>query len=86
MTNVATASPNQTRTLAKDVFARMRADILACELRPGAPLKFESLRDGYGASFTTLREALTALVAEGLELPSPEASLFVFFLCSCDFV
>ena len=44
----------------------MRADILACELRPGAPLKFELLRDSYGASFTTLREALTALVAEGL--------------------
>lgn len=44
----------------------MRADILACELRPGAPLKFESLKDSYGASFTTLREALTALVAEGL--------------------
>lgn len=66
MTNVGSVSPHQTRTLAKDVFARMRADILACELRPGAPLRFELLRDSYGASFTTLREALTALVAEGL--------------------
>ena len=54
------------RTLAADVFWRLRADIISCRLDPGAALRFETLKDSYGASFSTLREALSALAAEGL--------------------
>lgn len=59
-------SEQQARTLAADVFQRLRSEILSCRLAPDAPLKFESLKEAYGASFSTLREALTALVSEGL--------------------
>lgn len=54
------------RTLAADVLQRLRSDIVSCRLKPGAALKFETLKETYGASFSTLREALTALVSEGL--------------------
>lgn len=54
------------RTLAAGVFNRLRSEIVSCRLEPGLPLRFETLKEKYGASFSTLREALTALVAEGL--------------------
>jgi GntR family carbon starvation induced transcriptional regulator len=54
------------KTLASDIAHRMRVEIVSCRLKPGELLKFDSLRLAYGASFTTLREALTCLAAEGL--------------------
>lgn len=54
------------RTIAGDITHRMREDIVTCQLRPGEPLRFDVLRLRFGASFTTLREALTALASEGL--------------------
>ena len=61
------ASPNQqARTLAADVLSRLHADIVTCRLKPGEPLRFEPLKESYAASFTTLREALAALAADGL--------------------
>jgi len=54
------------KTIAGDITHRLREEIVTCELKPGAPLRFDVLRDRFGASFTTLREALTALAAEGL--------------------
>jgi GntR family transcriptional regulator, carbon starvation induced regulator len=62
------AAPEEARTRAADVLGRLHADIIACRLKPGEPLRFEPLRAAYGASFTTLREALTALAADGLVL------------------
>ncbi len=57
---------NLVETRAGDVLQRMRSDIIACTLKPGSRLRFEALRDKYEASFSTLREALSRLVAEGL--------------------
>src|SRR5204863_9393986 len=54
------------KTLASDIAHRMRTEIVTCRLKPGEVLKFDTLRQAYGASFTTLREALTCLSAEGL--------------------
>ena len=54
------------RTLASDVLHRLRSDIIDGVLRPGEPLRFQALRDHYGVSFGTLREALAHLVKEGL--------------------
>lgn len=54
------------RTLASDVLHRLRADIVEARLAPGQRLRFEALRSAYGASFSTLREALAHLVGEGL--------------------
>ena len=54
------------KTLASDIAHRMRSEIVTCRLKPGEMLRFDTLRLAYGASFTTLREALTCLAAEGL--------------------
>lgn len=54
------------KTLAGDITHRLRRDIVSCRLKPGEALKFDALRSAFGASFTTLREALTSLSAEGL--------------------
>ncbi len=54
------------RTVAADITHRLRANIVSCQLKPNEPLKFDSLRQSYGASFSTLREALTSLVTDGL--------------------
>lgn len=54
------------RTLASDVQHRLRADIIACVLRPGERLRFDALREIYGVSFSTLREALTRLASDKL--------------------
>jgi GntR family transcriptional regulator, carbon starvation induced regulator len=53
-------------TLAGDVLHRLRTDIVSVTLKPGERLRFEALRALYGASFSTLREALACLVAEQL--------------------
>ena len=57
---------NLLETRASGVLQRMRSDIITCTLKPGSRLRFEALRDKYDASFSTLREALSRLVAEGL--------------------
>ncbi len=57
---------NLVETRAGDVLQRMRSDVIGCVLKPGARLRFEALRDKYEASFSTLREALSRLVADGL--------------------
>ena len=65
------------KTLAADVAHRMREDIVSCRMAPGEPLKFESLRGTFGASFTTLREALMTLVAEGLVVTEEQRGFHV---------
>ena len=49
-----------------DVLRRMREDILCCVLKPDQRLRFGELRQRYGTSVGTLREALSHLVSEGL--------------------
>lgn len=65
------------RTLASDVTRRLRADIVSCVLKPEARLRFEKLREIYGASFTTLREALFCLQAEGLVVAEGQRGFWV---------
>jgi DNA-binding GntR family transcriptional regulator len=49
-----------------DVLRQMRDDILCCALKPDQKLRFGELRQRYGTSVGTLREALSHLVSEGL--------------------
>ena len=44
-----------------DVLRRMREDILCCVLKPDQRLRFGELRQRYGTSVGTLREALSHL-------------------------
>jgi DNA-binding GntR family transcriptional regulator len=63
------SEPMRTTTapsLARDAYARLRADILACRLRPGEPVRINRVADGLEMSAAVVREALTRLAAEGL--------------------
>ncbi|NWK94555.1 GntR family transcriptional regulator [Sphingobium lactosutens] len=64
-------------TLGVDVLRRMREDVISCVLEPGAKLRFEALRSMYGVSFSTLREALSRLVVEGLVVAEGQRGFFV---------
>jgi DNA-binding GntR family transcriptional regulator len=53
-------------THATSVHERIRADILAGRLQPGARLLIKTLMESYGIGQTPLREALNRLAADGL--------------------
>ncbi len=65
------------RTLATDVLHRLRDDIISCVLKPGDRLRFEALRDIYGVSFSTLREALSRLASERLVVAEGQRGFIV---------
>lgn len=54
------------RTLAIEVFAKIRADILTARLPPGTKLRFEYLRKTYAVGLSPLREALSRLAENRL--------------------
>lgn len=54
------------RSLTEAAYMTLRADILACRLRPGQRLKINELCAGLGVSLSAVREALSRLSAEGL--------------------
>jgi GntR family transcriptional regulator, carbon starvation induced regulator len=54
------------RTLASNVFERLRQDILECRLKPATRLRFADLRVRYGVGISPLREALMRLSSDGL--------------------
>jgi DNA-binding GntR family transcriptional regulator len=60
-----TALP-ETKSRTEAVYFRLRADILACRLAPGARLKINELCAALGVSLGAVREALSRLTAEGL--------------------
>lgn len=64
------ASGGSSRTLSTALVKRLRQAILTGELKPGAKLKLEALREKLGVtqSRSPLREALSRLGAEGLVL------------------
>ena len=57
---------DKTATVVGQLADMLRADIVASRLAPDAKLKIEDLRQVYGGSAHSLREALTKLAAEGL--------------------
>lgn len=54
-----------TRSLTSAVFADLKAEILACQLKPGEKLRIGNLADRYDVSLAAVREALSRLVADG---------------------
>jgi DNA-binding GntR family transcriptional regulator len=56
----------QSRTLANDVFEKLRADILSNSLPPGMKLRFGDLREAYKVGLSPLREALSRLAENRL--------------------
>lgn len=60
----------ETPTLSRVAYERIRQEILAGTLVSDQPLRLEALRDRYGLSFSPLREALNQLQAERLVILS----------------
>ena len=56
----------ETTTLGKEVFEKLRADILRSHLKPDTKLRFQDLRDMYGVGLSPLREALSRLAENRL--------------------
>lgn len=54
------------RTLIEQTYAHLRDDIVEGRLAPGEKLRVEHLRQDYGVSAGTLREAMTRLVSDAL--------------------
>jgi DNA-binding GntR family transcriptional regulator len=79
---LATAAPPLARTLSRralyeDVAERLRAQIFARQLEPGAWIDELKLAAEYGISRTPLREALKVLAAEGLVAMKPRRGAYV---------
>jgi DNA-binding GntR family transcriptional regulator len=73
-----TAPPSLARrALYEDVAERLRAQIFARELEPGAWIDETALAVAYGISRTPLREALKVLAAEGLVEMKPRRGAYV---------
>ena len=59
-------------SLTQDAYERLRADLLACRLRPGARLKINELCEALRVSLSAVREALSRLTSEGLVVAEPQ--------------
>jgi len=66
MPNPTPSPPQETKSRTEAVYFHLRADILACRLRPGARLKINELCAALEVSLGAVREALSRLSAEGL--------------------
>lgn len=60
------------QTLFEGVYQGLRAEILACRLRPGAKLQINALAEEREVSLSGVREALSRLSAEGLVVAEPQ--------------
>ena len=67
----------RTKTQAEHAFDRVRTDILACRLAPGARLRINDLGDAHEVSLGAMREALSRLQAEGLVVAEPQKGFTV---------
>ncbi len=61
-----------TSSLTQNAYERLRADLLACRLQPGARLKIAELCQALSVSLSAVREALSRLTSEGLVVAEPQ--------------
>ncbi len=59
-------------SLTQHAYDRIRADLLAWKVRPGARLKINDLCEHHGINLSAVREALSRLCAEGLVISLPQ--------------
>ena len=64
------AAPSASVT--QDAYERLRADLLACRLKPGARLKISELCQVLALNLSAVREALSRLTSEGLVIAEPQ--------------
>ena len=59
-------------SLTQAAYERLRANLLACRLQPGARLKINELCQELSVSLSAVREALSRLTSEGLVVAEPQ--------------
>lgn len=70
-------SPVEDAGVGQNVYETIRQDIIFGRLAPSSKLKLEELRDIYGASVSTIREALNRLTTEDLVNAEGQRGFFV---------
>lgn len=68
---------NGARSLTEATYARLRSDILACVLAPGARLNVKELSQSLGSNPAAVREALSRLTAEDLVIIEPQKGFLI---------
>jgi DNA-binding GntR family transcriptional regulator len=76
----------EARSLTEAVYERVRADILACRLRPAQKLKVSELSGRMDVSLGAVREALSRLSAEGLVVAEAQRGFQVAPVSEADLV
>lgn len=61
-----------THNLTQGAYEGLRADLLACRIRPGSRLKIQELCDRFEVSLGAVREALSRLTSDGLVVSEPQ--------------
>ena len=64
--------PAAAASITQDAYERLRADILACRIRPGARLRINELCLTLGISLSAVREALARLTSDELVIAEPQ--------------
>ena len=82
--NIAAQAQLETRTLAEQIVARLRDDVLAGRLAAGARLSQEALAEQFRVSRVPIRDALRQLQAEGLVISHPRLGTTVAELSAAD--
>lgn len=77
-------TPAPPRSQTARVFEAMRADILACRMRPGQRLKIGELCTRFDVSLGAIREALSRLAAEGLVIAEEQKGFHVAPVSTAD--
>jgi len=72
------------RTRNRETLAELRADVLAGRLQPGQKLAFADMCATYSVSVGVLREALSALVEQGLVVSAPQQGFRVASISTDD--
>jgi DNA-binding GntR family transcriptional regulator len=60
------------QNLTQGAYEGLRADLLACRIRPGSRLKIQDLCTRFQVSLGAIREALSRLTSEGLVVAEPQ--------------
>ncbi len=85
MTSTTIQSAGPAETVGESAYRRIKQDVIFGRLAPGQKLKLEKMGAAYGASVSTLREALNRLGSEGFVLAEGQRGFEVAPISAAEF-